>query len=133
MQLSTSGPGLLTLRYNLEADMSRLRVGAEVVPGPVDGLWKHTCFEAFILPGESRCYYEFNFSPSTQWAAYGFSGYRSGMRVATEIGAPRIKVRSSAENSTGLVRCSSKPASRARSRSLGASALPGRRRNASTE
>jgi hypothetical protein len=34
-------------------------------------------------------------APSTQWAAYRFSGYRSGMHVATEIAAPRIDVQSS--------------------------------------
>jgi hypothetical protein len=28
------------------------------------------------LPG----YFEFNFSPSGQWAAYAFTGYRAGMR-----------------------------------------------------
>jgi hypothetical protein len=44
-----------------------------------DGLWKQTCFEAFIrLPDAS--YIELNFSPSTQWAAYRFEGYRTGMR-----------------------------------------------------
>ena len=30
---------------------------------PVDGLWRHTCFEAFVgIPG-AEPYYEFNFSP----------------------------------------------------------------------
>ncbi|MGH6842826.1 MAG: hypothetical protein ACREDV_12190, partial [Methylocella sp.] len=40
-------------------------------------------------------YCEFNFAPSTQWAAYRFNSYRSGMRAATEISPPRIEVRSS--------------------------------------
>ncbi len=45
-----------------------------------DGLWKTTCFELFLKePGVAR-YLEFNFSPSTQWAAYEFEGYRRGMR-----------------------------------------------------
>ncbi|MGA7533747.1 MAG: hypothetical protein WBW27_17895, partial [Pseudolabrys sp.] len=34
------------------------------------------------------------------WAAYRFSGYRSGMSVATEIGAPPIDVRSSPHSYT---------------------------------
>ena len=42
-------------------------------------------------------YYEFNFAPSTQWAAYRFSSYRSEMRNATEISAPHIEVQSSRE------------------------------------
>jgi hypothetical protein len=40
-------------------------------------------------------YYEFNFAPSTQWAAYRFNGYRSGLIVADEIDAPQIEVQSS--------------------------------------
>ena len=37
-------------------------------------------------------YREFNFSPSTQWAAYDFDSYRAGMRNA-DVLAPRIEVR----------------------------------------
>ena len=49
-----------------------------------------------LAPASSGAeYYEFNFAPSTQWAAYRFSSYRSGMSVATEIGPPPIDVRSS--------------------------------------
>ena len=54
-----------------------------------DELWRHTCFEAFVC-GLNSAFYEFNFAPSTQWAAYQFGGYRNGMRVATEIQTPRI-------------------------------------------
>lgn len=43
-----------------------------------DGLWQATCFELFVAgPGET--YAEFNFSPSERWAAYDFTGYRTGM------------------------------------------------------
>ncbi|TZG25242.1 DOMON-like domain-containing protein [Sphingomonas montanisoli] len=45
-----------------------------------DGLWQTTCFEAFIRPGDGHSYFEFNFSPSTRWAAYAFDRYREGMR-----------------------------------------------------
>jgi hypothetical protein len=41
-----------------------------------DGLWEQTCCEVFIeFEGG---YYEFNLSPSGDWALYQFSGYRSG-------------------------------------------------------
>ncbi len=60
-----------------------------------DGLWRHTCFEAFIRASSDIGYYELNFSPSGQWAAYQFSGYRNGMRVADEITGVPIEVRSS--------------------------------------
>ena len=48
-------------------------------PERTDGLWKQTCFEAFVaLRGGG--YIELNFSPSSQWAAYRFDDYRRGMR-----------------------------------------------------
>ena len=48
-------------------------------PVRTDGLWRHTCFEAFIGQAGGRDYWEYNFSPSGAWAAYHFSGYREGM------------------------------------------------------
>ena len=59
-------------------------------------MWQHTCFEAFARGSSGTAYYEFNFAPSTLWAAYRFDGYRSGMAVADEINAPRIDVQSNA-------------------------------------
>lgn len=97
VQLSSSAPGLLTLGYNLHADVSRIRVGPEMLPGRADGLWKHTCFEAFIQPGESAGYYELNFSPTRQWAAYRFDGYRDGMRPVELSSSPEIRVRKAPE------------------------------------
>ena len=52
---------------------------------------------AFIAAAPDAEYYELNFSPSGQWAAYQFSGYRSGMRVAGEITTIPIEVRPSAD------------------------------------
>jgi hypothetical protein len=60
-----------------------------------DELWRHTCFEAFACASPNTGYFEFNFAPSMQWAAYRFSGYRTGMSVASEVGTPRFEVRSS--------------------------------------
>jgi hypothetical protein len=93
-------PGNLILSYVVSGRISDLRMPPVVAATRADELWRHTCFEAFVRPSAGPGYYEFNFSPSTQWAAYQFSGYRSGMRVATEIAAPRIKVRSTAESYT---------------------------------
>ena len=44
-----------------------------------DGLWKQTCFEAFVRLSGNH-YIELNFSPSSQWAAYRFEDYRRDMR-----------------------------------------------------
>jgi hypothetical protein len=93
-------PGSLILSYVVNGRISDLRLPPVVAAARADELWRHTCFEAFVCPSNDPAYYEFNFSPSTQWAAYQFSGYRNGMRVATEIGAPRIEWRSSAETYT---------------------------------
>jgi hypothetical protein len=49
-------------------------------PGRVADLWQTTCFELFLRPADTAAYFEFNFSPSTRWAAYAFDGYREGMR-----------------------------------------------------
>jgi hypothetical protein len=96
VQLSMAAPDLLTLRYNLQAQMSRIRVGSELVSGRADGLWKHTCFEAFIQPGGSDGYYELNFSPTRQWAVYHFDAYREGMKPVELSRSPEIVVRKAA-------------------------------------
>jgi len=55
-------------------------VGIQLPPaaplGAADGLWQHTCMEAFVSPVLAAHYREFNFSPSGQWAAYCFSAER---------------------------------------------------------
>jgi hypothetical protein len=93
VRLSVLSPGILSLGYTLAADMSRIRVEPEGVPGPADDLWKHTCFEAFIQPPASRGYYEFNFSPTKQWAVYRFDSYREGMTPMHLANPPGIAIR----------------------------------------
>lgn len=68
----------LRLRWRIEG------AGQIVVPafggkGRGDGLWKTTCFEAFLKPDGAEAYVELNLSPSERWAAYDFSAYREGM------------------------------------------------------
>lgn len=53
-------------------------VAPATTPERADGLWRSTCFEAFVgLAGAA--YVEFNFAPSGQFAAYRFDGPRAGM------------------------------------------------------
>ena len=82
------------LSYIVAGRMDEIRIPSVTAAARVAELWQHTCFEAFFRASSDDEYYEFNFSPSTQWAAYRFSSYRGGMQVATEIGAPPIEVRS---------------------------------------
>jgi hypothetical protein len=85
----------LALTYLVTGKMSDIRMPPVMAAERSDELWRHTCFEAFVRASTGAEYYEFNFAPSTQWAAYRFSSYRSGMRAASEISAPPIEVRSS--------------------------------------
>ena len=87
--------GSLLLSYVVTGKIGGVRMPPVRVAARSDELWRHTCFEAFVQAAPGDGYYEFNFAPSTQWAAYRFSGYRSGMVVATEIAAPAIDVQSS--------------------------------------
>ena len=81
---------LLVLYYRVAGDLDRLRLPAQAASKSQDQLWKHTCFEAFIaLPG-SDVYFEFNFSPSSQWAVYRFDDYRQGMASLQPTPPPRV-------------------------------------------
>jgi len=86
--------GTVELRYHVSGIISDLRIPPQAVANRTDALWRHTCFEAFIRAPQSAAYYELNFSPSTEWAAYRFSGYRDGMKIAQDIGPPRTKLAS---------------------------------------
>ena len=45
-----------------------------------DGLWQHTCLEAFLAPLGSEPYWEVNLSPSGDWNVYRFAAYRSAQQ-----------------------------------------------------
>ena len=90
----------LALSYIVTGQMSDIRMPPVRPAARTNDLWQHTCFEAFVRASSGPAYYEFNFAPSTEWAAYRFDGYRSGMRVAAEIGAPAIEVRSGPDSTT---------------------------------
>jgi|SRR5579863_1663829 len=83
--------------YLLQGDTSLVRVPAASSAERADGLWKHTCFEAFIALGQSTAYYELNFAPTGQWAAYRFTAYREEMAPLPLAEDPRIRVRCSSE------------------------------------
>jgi hypothetical protein len=87
----------LVLSYVVTGKMSDIRMPPVVPAARADELWQHTCFEAFVRASSGPSYYEFNFAPSTQWAAYEFAGYRNGKREAGEIKPPRIAVEASSE------------------------------------
>lgn len=82
----------LVVRYTLTAPLDTLRLPlASAAPARRDELWRHTCFELFVM-GADGVYHEFNFSPSGDWQAYRFEAYRrrGGTQPAT---APRLDIR----------------------------------------
>lgn len=89
---------LLKVEFHLAGKVDALRVPAPRAPARMDGLWRHTCFEAFIAPAASPAYLELNFSPSGEWAAYAFNGYRDGMRPFESGTAPGIVARAGTDS-----------------------------------
>jgi hypothetical protein len=77
----------LALSYTVSGTMGDVRMPPIAAATRSDDLWRHTCFEVFIRSTSSAQYYELNFAPSTQWAAYRFNGYRTEMCAASEISA----------------------------------------------
>lgn len=78
VEIVRPAPDLLSLRYAMRGDLADVIVPPRRPAARTDCLWQHTCFEVFL--GACTGYYEFNLSPSTQWAAYRFDGHRQGMR-----------------------------------------------------
>lgn len=78
VEVMRKGDALL-LRYRIACPPDLLRLPKSSDPARSDGLWQHTCMEAFIARADGS-YCEFNFSPSGAWAAYAFDSYRAGMR-----------------------------------------------------
>lgn len=89
--------GAFSFEYLLEADMSRLKLPKLRPAQRTDGLWRHTCFEAFIGGPDSEVYYEVNCAPSGEWALYRFGSYRSGMTPVPMEQPPQIVIRPEAQ------------------------------------
>jgi hypothetical protein len=87
---------LLRFEYRLRGDLEGLALPARAQPLRADRLWEHTCFEAFVAAEAGGRYCELNFSPSLQWAAYEFTGYRQGMRPLALAASPSIGVAATA-------------------------------------
>lgn len=93
-------PGALEISFRINGEIDRLRLPAPAVPMRADGLWQHSCFEAFLRADDGGSYHEFNFAPSGAWAAYRFAGRRAG-RTSPVMTAPAIRT-DSAAGSFGL-------------------------------
>lgn len=95
-RLSQTHDGGIAITYLVKGQINRLFLPTKSAPGRVDGLWQHTCFEAFVAVQDAQAYREFNFAPSGQWAAYAFQRYRHGGPLA-QASDPQITVRTSTD------------------------------------
>ncbi|MFM5955255.1 MAG: GIY-YIG nuclease family protein [Novosphingobium sp.] len=87
--------GLVWLTFEIEPG-DALELPDKAKPLRTDGLWQSTCFELFVA-SEGAAYREFNFSPSSAWAAYRFSSYREGMSDQPMQTAPHINAQNFAD------------------------------------
>lgn len=81
---------MLQLQFEVRGNIAGILLPEPAPPRRTDGLWRHTCFEAFVIADEETGYVEANLSPSGEWAAYRFTGYRAGMAPAP-LAAPAIR------------------------------------------
>jgi hypothetical protein len=91
------GGQALDIKYILKGDLTQLRIPTLASPHRTDRLWQRTCFEAFVSVKGEADYYEFNFAPSGEWAAYSFQRYRDGSALADDKFVPQITVHSEAD------------------------------------
>lgn len=91
---------LLQLRYRVRGAGSLLLPENAAVAERRDGLWEHTCLEAFVAAGvapgvtagvsnpeATERYWEFNLAPSGHWNVYQLEAYRHGLQPESFYGA----------------------------------------------
>ncbi|MEZ5919965.1 MAG: DOMON-like domain-containing protein [Parvularculaceae bacterium] len=81
----------LKVAYRLRGSIADVRLPAGVSGRRRDGLWRTTCFEAFLQPTGDDAYFEFNFATAGEWAAYSFTATREGM-APLETSSPAIRI-----------------------------------------
>jgi hypothetical protein len=102
VRVESATKGILALTFVLQGDLTSLRIPEQRPCRRVDELWRHTCFELFLMAADGPGYREYNFSPSGEWAAYAFRDYRQAnyqqTGVATDEFAPLIRVHRNAQH-----------------------------------
>jgi hypothetical protein len=93
VEVDTTGlPAALVILYRIAGDAGLLHLPPTGFARRADGLWQHTCFEAFLKAVPGASYHEFNFAPTGDWAAYRFGRLR-GERSTPEMPPPRMECR----------------------------------------
>jgi hypothetical protein len=86
VEVAVSPTRALQLSYTLTGNLAAIRIPCIAPAKRTEGLWQHTCFEAFIRSEDNPAYREFNFSPSGGWQAYTFADYRNGCLLEPSTG-----------------------------------------------
>jgi hypothetical protein len=81
----------MRLVYSVRGPLGRLRFPAPATASACDGLWAHTCFEAFFSEPAATAYRELNFSPSTHWAHYRFERERVRDEAPPPLAIPEVQ------------------------------------------
>jgi len=110
------------LDYRICDPLALIRWPPAALPGPADGLWQHTCCEAFVAEPDSGTYTEFNFSPAGQWARYRFVAYRVRADQGQPTWRPMIECAQDGSETTVTVQIAS-PVSPARALQVGISCV----------
>lgn len=79
---------LLELRFHLAGDLTTIKglsSHREPSAAPTEGLWEHTCFEAFFGPEGKSVYYEVNAAADGRWMVFRFESERAGRTVHAEL------------------------------------------------
>jgi hypothetical protein len=84
---------MLSIEYQLFGDLNAISIAPPATaPSRQFHLWEATCFEFFIgIPGDHN-YWEFNLSPSGDWAVFALDDYRHGLRDELAFTALPFKV-----------------------------------------
>jgi hypothetical protein len=84
---------MLSIEYQLFGDMNGISIAPPASsPSRQSHLWEATCFEFFIgIPGDAN-YWEFNLSPSGDWAVFALDDYRQGLRDELSFSSLPFKV-----------------------------------------
>ncbi|WP_350141304.1 hypothetical protein [Parasphingopyxis sp.] len=82
----------LWLRYVVDCPVDKLTLPDPANRERCDNLWQATCFELFLREPGAVPYDEYNFSPSSQWAAYAFNDFREGARDLNLPEPPQIEL-----------------------------------------
>lgn len=100
------GDKFVELIFRIKGDVSTMVWPERCTSERTDGLWQTTCFEMFLQSGDGPAYVEYNFSPSSRWAAYEFGCYREGMQLFNLPHPPNIEAEAASESGICEIRIS---------------------------